>query len=115
MRPSRPATGADRQPRANLCEVRSYIFKTGGLQPTMDTWKTSLPDRLKLSPLVVAMHALDGPPRFTHIWAYPSLNDRMAIRADAVARSIWPPKGGPDWLAEMRNTICVPTAVSPLK
>ena len=96
-------------------EIRSYIFRTGGLQPTMDAWKVSLPERLKLSPLVVAMHALDGPPRFTHIWAYPSLNDRMAIRADAVARGIWPPKGGPDWLAEMRNTICVPIAVSPLK
>ena len=98
-----------------IYEVRSYIFKTGGLQPTMDAWKAALPARLELSPLVVAMHALDGPPRFTHIWAYPSLNDRQAIRGDAVARGIWPPKGGTDHLAEMRNTICLPTAVSPLK
>jgi hypothetical protein len=96
-------------------EVRSYILKTGGLEPTMAAWKEQLPERLKLSPLVVAMHALDGPPRFTHIWAYKSMNDRLAIRGDAVARGIWPPKGGPECLQEMRNTICLPTAVSPLK
>lgn len=96
-------------------EVRSYILKTGGLEPTMAAWKEQLPERLKLSPLVVAMHAVDGPPRFTHIWAYKSMNDRLAIRGDAVARGIWPPKGGPTWLAEMRSTICLPTAVSPLK
>jgi hypothetical protein len=96
-------------------EVRSYILKTGGLAPTLAAWKEYLPARLSLSPLVVAMHALDGPPRFTHVWAYRTLNDRQAIRADAVARGLWPPRGGPDWLAEMRSTICLPTAVSPLR
>ncbi len=96
-------------------EVRSYILKTGGLAPTMAAWEQQLPARVEVSPLVVAMHALDGPPRFTHIWAYPSLNDRGAIRAETVARGIWPPKGGPDWLHEMRSTICLPTAVSPLQ
>jgi len=65
---------------------------------------------------VIAMHALDGAPRFTHIWPYPSLNDRAAIRADSVARGVWPPKGGPDWLTpDMRSTICLPTAVSPMR
>ncbi len=96
-------------------EVRSYLLKTGGLAPTMAAWKAALPARLAVSPLVVVMHTLDGPPRFTHIWPYPSLNDRAAIRADCVARGIWPPKGGADWLAEMRSTICLPTAVSPLR
>lgn len=96
-------------------EVRSYILKTGGLEPTMAAWKEQLPERLKLSPLVVAMYAVDGPPRFTHVWAYKSMNDRLAIRGDAVARGIWPPKGGPTWLHEMRSTICLPTAVSPLQ
>jgi hypothetical protein len=98
-----------------IYEVRSYIFKTGGLAPTMAAWAEQLPARLKLSPLVIAMHKLDGPPGFTHIWPYPTLNDRMLIRADAVGRGIWPPKGGPDWLAEMKSTICLPTAVSPLQ
>jgi hypothetical protein len=62
------------------------------------------------------MLALDGPPRFTNIWAYPSLDARSRIRADAVAQGIWPPKGGPAWLTtDMVSTIALPTAVSPLK
>lgn len=97
-------------------EVRTYVLKQGGLEPTLAAWKAALPARLELSRLVIAMYALDGAPRFTHIWPYASLNDRAAIRADSVARGIWPPKGGPDWLTpDMRSTICLPTAVSPLR
>ena len=65
---------------------------------------------------VVAMVALDGPLRFTNIWAYESLNARSQIRAEAVAQGIWPPKGGPAHLTtQMVSTIGLPTAVSPLK
>jgi hypothetical protein len=65
---------------------------------------------------VVAMVALDGPLRFTNIWAYPSLNARSQARADAVAQGIWPPKGGPAHLTtDMLSTIALPTAVSPLQ
>jgi len=65
---------------------------------------------------VVAMVALDGPLRFTNIWAYPSLDARAKARAESVAQGIWPPKGGPAWLTTaMTSTIAMPTAVSPLK
>ncbi|MEY4295639.1 MAG: hypothetical protein RLY82_1327, partial [Pseudomonadota bacterium] len=68
------------------------------------------------SPCLVAMVALDGPLRFTNIWAYPSLNARSLARADAVAQGIWPPKGGPAFLTtNMVSTIAMPTATSPLK
>jgi hypothetical protein len=37
------------------------------------------------------------------------------VRAESVARGVWPPKGGPDWLTgEMRSIIALPTAISPL-
>ena len=101
--------------RGPVYEVRSYIFKTGGLQPTLDGWAAQLPGRVAVSPLGGAMYKADGAPGFTHIWPYPSLNDRAAIRADVVARGIWPPKGGPDCLHEMRSTICLPLPVSPLQ
>jgi hypothetical protein len=43
------------------------------------------------------------------------LDVRAAVRADSVAKGIWPPKGGPDWLTgEMHSTIGLPTAISPL-
>lgn len=97
-------------------EIRSYILRTGGLGPTIEAWRAAVPARVQLSRLVIAMYALDGAPRFTHIWSFPSLNDRAAIRAEAVTRGIWPPKGGPDWLTpDMRSTIYLPTAVSPLR
>jgi hypothetical protein len=96
-------------------EIRSYRLKPGGIPATIAAWQAGVPERIKLSPLVVAMYALDGPPRFTHIWPYASLDARAAIRADAVAKGIWPPKGGPEWLAgDMRSTIALPTAISPL-
>ncbi len=96
-------------------EIRTYRLKPGGIPATIAAWQAAVPERVKLSPLVVAMVALDGPPRFTHIWPFASLDARAAIRADAVAKGVWPPKGGPDWLTgDMRSTIALPTAISPL-
>ena len=96
-------------------EIRTYKLKHGGVPNTIAAWETAIPERIKLSPLVIAMYALDGPPRFTHIWPFVSLDARAAVRADSVAKGVWPPKGGPAWLTgEMRSTIALPTAISPL-
>lgn len=96
-------------------EVRTYHLKHGGLPKTVAAWEMAMPERAKLSPLVVAMFALDGPARFTHIWPFTSLDARAAVRAESVAKGVWPPKGGPDWLTgEMRSTIVLPTSISPL-
>ena len=96
-------------------EIRSYRLKHGGIPATIAAWRAAVPERIKLSPLLVAMYALDGPPRFTHIWPYASLDARGAVRADAAAKGVWPPKGGPEWLTgDMRSTIVLPTAISPL-
>ncbi|WP_270939041.1 NIPSNAP family protein [Falsiroseomonas oryzae] len=101
--------------RGPIYEVRTYVTKPHGLAPLVEAWRGALPARLPLSPLLVAMHTLDGPTRFTHIWPYPTLNDRAAIRTDAVSRGIWPPKGGPDVLTtDMRSWICLPLPGSPL-
>ena len=97
-------------------EIRTYGIKPGGLQATVDLWQQAIPLRNTISPCVVAMVALDGPLRFTNIWAYPSLDARSKARADAVAQGIWPPKGGPAHLTTaMVSTIALPTAVSTLK
>ena len=107
---------ADSGIRGPVYEIRTYGIKTGGVQPTIDLWEQSVPARHKLSPCVVAMVALEGPLRFTNIWAYPSLQARSQARADAVAQGIWPPKGGPAWLTtDMTSTIAMATAVSPLE
>ncbi len=114
MKPVRPSAESGIQ--GPVYEIRTYGIKPGGVQPTIDLWEQAIPAREKLSPCVVAMVALDGPLRFTNIWAYPSLDARSKTRADAVAQGIWPPKGGPAHLTtQMVSTIALPTAVSPLK
>jgi hypothetical protein len=114
MRPVRPS--AESGVTGPVYEIRTYGIKPGGVQPTIDLWAQYVPPREKLSPCVVAMVALDGPLRFTNIWAYPTLDARSKARADAVAQGIWPPKGGPAYLTtNMVSTIALPTAVSPLK
>lgn len=96
-------------------ELRTYKLKSGGVPPTLSAWEAALPARTLLSPITIAMVALDGPTRFTHIWPFPSIEARMATRADAVKQGVWPPRGGPDWLTgEMNSTIMLPTAISPL-
>lgn len=106
------ATGAF----GGVYEIRTYKLKHGGVPPTIEAWKAAMVERGKLSPLSIVMYALDGAPRFTHIWPFKDVNERTAIRAESVKLGIWPPKGGPDWLTgEMRSTIAVPTAISPLK
>jgi succinate dehydrogenase/fumarate reductase flavoprotein subunit len=114
MKPVRPS--AESGINGPVYEIRTYGIKPGGVQPTIDLWEQAIPAREKLSPCVVAMVALDGPLRFTNIWAYPTLDARSKARADAVAQGIWPPKGGPANLTtHMVSTIAMPTAVSPLK
>ncbi|MDR3451462.1 MAG: NIPSNAP family protein [Rhodoferax sp.] len=114
MKPVRPS--AESGVKGPVYEIRSYGIKPGGMQPTIDLWEQYVPLREKLSPCIVAMVALDGPLRFTNIWAYPTLDARSQARTDAVAQGIWPPKGGPAWLTtNMVSSIALSTAVSPLK
>jgi len=114
MKPVRPS--AESGITGPVYEIRTYGIKPGGVQPTIDLWAQYVPPRENLSPCVIAMVALDGPLRFTNIWAYSSLDVRGKVRADAVAQGIWPPKGGPAHLTtNMTSTIAIPTAVSPLK
>ena len=114
MKPVRPSSESGAV--GPVYEIRTYGIKPGGVQPTIDLWQEFVPLRDKISPCLVAMVALDGPLRFTNIWAYPSLNARSLARADAVAEGIWPPKGGPAFLTtHMTSTIAMPTVTSPLK
>lgn len=99
-----------------IYEIRVYGVKAAGLKPTIDLWRSAVPERSKVSPLLGAMYALDGAlPRFLHIWPFASLDDRMAKRAEAVERGIWPPKGGPAHLTSLSSAIYLPTAFSPMK
>ncbi|MDI9408781.1 MAG: NIPSNAP family protein [Candidatus Pacebacteria bacterium] len=97
-----------------IYEIRSYELQPNGLNMMLEAWEVAVPARIAVSPLIIAAYSLEGVPRFTHIWAYASLEQRSQLRAEAVKSGIWPPKGGPTHLATMRSTIALPTAFSPL-
>ena len=97
-------------------EFRTYHLKPGCLAPAMEAWRKGLPARTAISPVVTVMYALDGRPRFTHIWAYKSFDDRNAKRAEASNAGIWPVKGAADWLqTDMKAEIYTPNPSSRLK
>jgi NIPSNAP len=95
-------------------EFRAYTLKPGGVPGVVNLWESWMPARVAVSPLVVAMYALDGTPRFVHVWPYADTAVRGKTRAECVSKGIWPPKGTAPWLQSMRSTITVPLPGSPL-
>jgi NIPSNAP len=96
-------------------EVRTYVLKPDGLAPTLEAWRQALPARLQLSPLLAAMHTLNGPlSTFVHVWPYADLVARQQIRARAIETAVWPPPGGPGRLISQQTDIYVPAPFSPL-
>lgn len=96
-------------------EFRTYSLRQGLIGQTIEAWREAVPARHALSPLVGAFTALDGEqPRFLNLWAYASLEERSRVRAEAVAKRLWPPKGGPASLTRMNSAVCAPVAFSPL-
>ena len=103
-------------PYGPFYEVRSYILKTGGLEPTIELWRKAVPGRSKISPLLTAMTSVTGAvTRFTHIWPYKSLEERGRLRAKAMDEGVWPPSGGPDQLAVQQTDIYLPASFSPIR
>ena len=96
-------------------EVRTYVLKPDGLPATIELWRTWVPGRANLSPLLAAMHSITGTvTRFMHIWPYADLNERARLRAKAVTDKLWPPPGGPDHLATMKSDIYFAADFSPM-
>jgi hypothetical protein len=97
-------------------EIRTYDLRLGTLPRLMEAWQNKLPARAALSPVLAAGSALDGVPRFTHLWAYEGLDARFRIRAEAVETGVWPPNAFPGTPPPpMRTMICTPLQCSPLQ
>lgn len=97
-------------------EVREYGIKPGALPALLAAWEAAVPARVALSPLLTAAYALDGDqPRMMHVWPYQDLIARARIRGESVAKGVWPPKGGADYLVTMRSSIYLPAPFSPLQ
>lgn len=101
--------------RGPYFEFRSYRVPPGGIAPTLEAWADMVPRRSEVSEPTLIFYALDGSPRFIHVWGYPTLAERESLRAEALARGVWPPKSAPRWLTtDMWSELFVPDAQSPL-
>jgi hypothetical protein len=100
-----------------LFEIRSYTLAPGALPGMMERWAAKIDERVKLSPLVGAWHSeLGGLNKWVHIWAYKDAAERQRIRADAVAKGVWPPGGAASGLVvKQENKLVMPAACSPLR
>ena len=101
--------------RGGTYEIRTYRLRPGGLPPTLAGWERAIePARAYTDHLVVALYALDGPTRITHIWGFASLRERTDLRARAYGDGVWPPEGAPEQIVEATSTIAIPQGASPL-
>jgi hypothetical protein len=97
-------------------EVRTYMLKPGGLEPTIALWRKAVPGRAAVSPLLAAMTSVTGAvTRFLHIWPYKSFDERARLREKSVADGVWPPPGGPGHLLSQQVDIYLPAPFSPMK
>ncbi len=98
-------------------EIRRYTIAPGAMRGVMDRWATKVEERVKLSPLVGAWHSeLGGLNKWVHIWAYKDAAERQRIRADAVARGLWPPgSGATGAIIAQENMLVAPASFSPIR
>ncbi|MSP67241.1 MAG: NIPSNAP family protein [Alphaproteobacteria bacterium] len=97
-------------------EMRSYTIRNRSLPEIEKRLAPALPERVKLSPLLLAMVSENGPlNRFVHIWPYKSMQHRDDVRAQAEAAGIWPPKGVREFSLRQENKILRPAPFSPLQ
>lgn len=102
-------------------EMRTYNLPLGEVPLVLENWGRAMPKRLEISPVCALWYSeIGGLNRWTHIWAYKSLNDRMDLRAKA--RAVWPPaamarkEGRPaEVFLVQENKIVMPSAFSPIQ
>jgi hypothetical protein len=106
------------EPRAlgGIYEIRRYTLAPGAIAGQIERWSGAIAERVKLSPLVACWYSEIGPlNNWVHIWAYKDAGERARIRAEAIARGIWPPPRSPAGaIIKQENMLVVPASFSPL-
>ena len=100
-----------------IFEIRSYTLAPGAIPNMIERWSAKIDERVKLSPLVGAWYSEFGAlNKWWHIWAYRDAAERQSIRADAVARGLWPPGGAASGIViKQENTVVMPSSFSPIR
>lgn len=98
-----------------LFELRIYQFEPGAVVKVMEAWGKAIKERQKYSPLVGAWYSEHGDlNRWYHMWAYESLEQRMAVRAQTREKGVWPPQSGVTPIRQ-ENKLLLAAACSPIQ
>jgi hypothetical protein len=103
----------------NIYEFRNYRTKpAGGAKQWLDLFTAALTHREKYSKITALFQTETGQPNeICHIWAYPDLNTRSAVRGNAMKDAGWQEflaKSAP-FVEEQHSAIMLPAPHSPLK
>lgn len=99
-----------------LYELRAYKLLPEGLDKMVAAWQEPLAQRVRLSPVLMAAHSIDGDGiRFFQLWVYADAAHRAVIRQQAAASGVWPPPGGSGRWESQLNMFLIPDESSPLK
>lgn len=97
-------------------ELRTYHLVQGGLPATLAGWQQAIgPAHRYTDHLVIALYALDGPLRITHLWGFASVEERNGLRRDHYAAGLWPPRGGPEHIHHATSTIALADPGFPIR
>jgi hypothetical protein len=107
------------QSTGNVYELRTYRAKPlGAMKQWVELFTKSLEAREKYSKIVGLWTTEAGQPNeVCHIWSYPDLNARAAVRAASSKDPGWQEflKSSTGLLEEMHSTVMLPAQHSPLK
>jgi hypothetical protein len=96
-----------------VVELRTYLLRPGGVQPTEDLFGQHLRHRTHLSPMGGLWHTLSGQLNtVVHLWPYDTIQQRSDIRNAMMKPPDWPPPLRP-YLLEMDAVILLPAPFSP--
>lgn len=112
----RAPTAPERTP--NIYEFRNYRAKPGAAQQWLQLFTKALAVRETYSK-IVGLWATEAPQvnELCHMWAYPDLNTRAAVRAAVAKDPAWQEflKSASGLIEEMHSTVMLPAPHSPLK
>lgn len=113
--PLPPMGAVDTGALGPVYEIRDYRLFPGTLPRSIAGWSTALPRRQQVNPVALVMYAIDGPDRIVHIVPFEGLDERIKTRKEIAENGVWPPRGGPESIAEGDSTIAWPLAGSPMQ
>lgn len=105
-----------KQKLGNVYELRRYTLQPGSAPEVLKRWGAKIEGRIALSPLAGCwISAGTGGQQniLHHLWPYESLEHRAQVRAESIAKGVWPPKSA-EFYQRMENKVLIPAAFSPL-